>query len=78
MSKIYAISAGMRTSVGHGDSFSESVICRMGAYGSEGWPPCFTTKEAAEGFVEADAVLPAGTRRFWLPEIIELELMEAK
>lgn len=32
---------------GHGDSGYELVIAKTGAYGSEGFPPLFTSEEAA-------------------------------
>lgn len=49
--KIYGL-ATTAYSHGHGDSYDYSVITPMGSYGSDGWPPFFSSREAAEKFAK--------------------------
>lgn len=49
--KIYTIANETRECYGHGDYGSELKICRHGPYGTGGFPPAFTTREAAEVYL---------------------------
>ena len=67
---IYTIGTATHQNYGHGDSGTELRICPQGMYGSDGFPPAFTTKEAAQQYL--DALQWSSDKR-----VVELELREA-
>lgn len=67
---IYTIAKVTHMTYGHGDFGSELIICQQGAYGSESFPPAFTTKEAVEQYL--NSLKWNADKR-----VVELELREA-
>lgn len=50
--KCYGIAQTTHECYGHGDYGNEIRICPLGFYGTEGLPPVFMRREAAEQFVQ--------------------------
>jgi hypothetical protein len=70
--KIYTIATETHECYGHGDFGTEQRIVRTGSYGSGGFPPAFTTREAATEWLKANG------KTFYLKTaIVELELLGA-
>lgn len=48
---IYGLAQDDHVTAGHGDYYSTTAIKKLGFYGSDGFPPFFTSLEAAEKFM---------------------------
>lgn len=68
--KIYTIATETHACYGHGDYGTEQRIVRTGDYGSGGFPPAFTTRDAAAEWLKANR------KTFYSkPAIVEIELL---
>ena len=53
MMTLFAIASETHECYGHGDYGTEERIIRLGAYGLEGFPPVFTTKNRAQEWIDS-------------------------
>lgn len=68
--KIYTAATERSRCSGHGDFGLEQQIPRMGAYGRLGFPPVFTTREAATRWLLENREAFLGE-----PVVVELDLV---
>lgn len=69
--KIFAIGVETHECYGHGDFGTETRICCMGSYGIDGFPPAFTTQEAAVEWLKENE-----SKFYSKTVIVEIELLD--
>ena len=72
MAKVYIITQTPNHTVGHGQSADSTELSRLDWYGS--FAPAFSTREAAQKYIDKDQAKEFGKRRLYEPGITELTL----
>ena len=72
MSKVYIITQTANHTTGHGSSEDSTELCRTDWHGP--FAPAFTTREAAQAYIDRDQAKDFGKRKLWEPGITELKL----
>lgn len=56
MKTLYGIGSKCNICAGHGDYYDEISIRSIGAYGADGFPPLFTTEQAARDYIKQNRI----------------------
>ena len=70
MSKVYIITQTANHTTGHGQSDESIELSRVGCYGP--LTPAFTTREAAQAYIDRDVARGILKQRLYNPGITEL------